>query len=155
MSTNQEIQQRDETPTLTGALIFRAKSTCFQLRRQWLNLVVYRHARYRRGTSLDGQEVIAESKTKLWTEGGEAERVLQAGKTHNLRIAVRRLDGVEVPAGAVFSFWAHVGRVTRRRGFARGREVREGCIIPNVGGGLCQLSNALYDAALKANFEIV
>ena len=30
------------------------------------------------------------------------------------------------------------------------RELREGCIIPNIGGGLCQISNALYDAALKA-----
>jgi glycosyltransferase involved in cell wall biosynthesis len=36
-----------------------------------------------------------------------------------------------------------------------GRELREGCIIPSIGGGLCQLSNALYDAALSAGFEIV
>ena len=28
--------------------------------------------------------------------------------------------------------------------------MREGCIIPSVGGGLCQLSNALYGAALDA-----
>lgn len=41
------------------------------------------------------------------------------------------------------------------KGFVVGRELREGCIIPNVGGGLCQLSNALYDAALQANFEIL
>ena len=66
------------------------------------------------------------------------------------------IDGVEIPAGEVFSFWKNVGRTTRGRGFVPGRELREGCIIPNIGGGLCQLSNALYaDAALKANFEIV
>ena len=47
-----------------------------------------------------------------------------------------------------------VGRIDDG-GFVEGRELREGCIIPNIGGGLCQLSNALYDAALKANFEIV
>ena len=41
------------------------------------------------------------------------------------------------------------------RGFVKGRELREGCIIPNVGGGLCQVSNALYDAALQAGHEIV
>ncbi|MFK9780915.1 VanW family protein, partial [Escherichia coli] len=34
-------------------------------------------------------------------------------------------------------------------------EVRQGCIVPALGGGICQLSNALYDLALKANFEIV
>jgi hypothetical protein len=78
-----------------------------------------------------------------------------AGKIHNLRLAVRRIDGIEIPAGEVFSFWRQVGRTTRRRGFVSGRELREGCIIPSIGGGLCQLSNALYDAALKAGLEII
>jgi hypothetical protein len=36
-----------------------------------------------------------------------------------------------------------------------GRELREGCIIPQIGGGICQLSNAIYDAALKAGLEVV
>jgi vancomycin resistance protein YoaR len=36
----------------------------------------------------------------------------------------------------------------------RGRELRQGCLIPTVGGGLCQLSNALYDCALKAGLTI-
>ena len=65
------------------------------------------------------------------------------------------LDGTQLPAGEIFSFWKQIGRVSRRRGFVPGRELREGCIIPNVGGGLCQLSNALYDAAVKAGLEII
>lgn len=28
-------------------------------------------------------------------------------------------------------------------------------MLPTIGGGLCQLSNALYDAAIKANFKIL
>ena len=60
-----------------------------------------------------------------------------------------------VPAGETFSFWKQVGRATRRRGFVAGRELREGCLVANIGGGLCQLSNALYEAALAAGFEIV
>jgi hypothetical protein len=36
-----------------------------------------------------------------------------------------------------------------------GRLLREGCLIPAVGGGLCQLSNALYEVALQAQLEIV
>ena len=36
-----------------------------------------------------------------------------------------------------------------------GRELREGCLIPTIGGGLCQLSNALYDLALKCSCEII
>ena len=60
-----------------------------------------------------------------------------------------------MPAHAVFSFWKQVGRTNRLKGYVAGRELREGCLIPSIGGGLCQLSNALYDAALQAGFEIV
>src|SRR2546423_3676354 len=106
MSADLEEQTRDTAPTLRGALVFRAKSTVFQLRRHALNLLVYRPARYGRDTSLAEKDVIAESRARLWSEGDGAERSLQAGKVHNLRLAVRRLDGVGVPAGAVFRFWA-------------------------------------------------
>ncbi|MGA8532560.1 MAG: VanW family protein [Candidatus Tumulicola sp.] len=70
-------------------------------------------------------------------------------------LALRRLDGAVVPAGSTFSFWRQIGRATRRAGYVEGRELREGCIIPTVGGGLCQLSNALYAAALDSDCEIV
>ena len=99
--------------------------------------------------------VIAESATPLWTETEPEERFLVAGKIHNLRLAIRAINGIEIQARETFSFWRQVGRAVRRRGYVRGRELREGCIIPNIGGGLCQLSNALYDAALQANFEII
>ena len=62
---------------------------------------------------------------------------------------------MKVPAGKVFSFWKQIGRASSIRGYVRGREIRQGCLIPTVGGGLCQLSNALYDAANKARFDIV
>ena len=91
----------------------------------------------------------------LWTDHENSEKILVAGKIHNLRLAVRQLNGVEVPANRVFSFWKHLARTSRLKGYVARRELREGCLIPNIGGGLCQLSNALYDAALNAGFEIV
>ncbi len=99
--------------------------------------------------------LVAESKSPIWTNDAPGEWELEVGKVENLRRATRLLDGVVVPAGALFSFWAHVGRPTRRRGFVEGREILQGCVVPSIGGGLCQLSNALYDAALTAGFEIV
>ncbi|MBK9154039.1 MAG: VanW family protein [Chloracidobacterium sp.] len=104
---------------------------------------------------MSSHAVIATSRTPLWTEIEPEERFLVAGKIHNLRLAARQLDGLEIPAGQVFSFWKNVGRASRFKGYVEGRELREGCIIPNVGGGLCQMSNALYDAALEAGLEIV
>ena len=112
--------------------------------------------RYPRGQAGGDDVLLAESVGALWGGGANPhERGLTLGKVQNLRVAVRGMDGVVVPAGGVFSFWRHVGRATARAGFVRGRELREGCIVPSVGGGLCQLSNALYDAALRAGFEIV
>lgn len=142
-------------PTRLDALAFAAKAVLFRIDRARRNLRRGDAVRFAAGDELAGAPVIAESRTKLWTEASDAEHSLLAGKIHNLRVALRRLDGVEIPAGRVFSFWAQVGRPTRLRGFVAGRELREGCVVPSVGGGLCQLSNALYDAALKAGFEIV
>ena len=99
--------------------------------------------------------VIGEVTSPLWSDGTPAERVLQLGKVENLRRAIRGLDGVQVPAGQVMSFWRQVGKPSRSRGFAPGRELRQGCIIPTVGGGLCQLSNGLYQAAVQAGLQIV
>ncbi|QYK52267.1 MAG: VanW family protein [Fimbriimonadaceae bacterium] len=95
-----------------------------------------------------------ESVTPLFTEDSIAERRLQLGKIQNLRIALRQIDGICIPAGETFSFWRQIGRATKRRGFKPGRELREGCIIPSVGGGLCQISNALYDLALQTGCQI-
>jgi len=36
-----------------------------------------------------------------------------------------------------------------------GREIREGCVVPTVAGGLCQLSNALASCALRAGMTLV
>lgn len=99
--------------------------------------------------------VLAENETPLWTHRSAEEWPLTAGKVHNLRLAAARLDGLVVRAGQVFSFWHAVGRATARRGFVAGRELREGCMVARTGGGLCQLSNALYAAALDAGAGIV
>lgn len=142
-------------PTRTEALIFRMKTFLLQFRRFVQDRTSLHVSRFGKTKDLIESSVIAESRTPLWTESEPEERSLVAGKIQNLRLAVRELDGIVVPSGEVFSFWKHIGRASRVRGFVEGRELREGCIIPNVGGGLCQISNALYDASLKAGYEIV
>lgn len=80
---------------------------------------------------------------------------MTAGKVENLRIAARKLNGLEIKANEVFSFWRHIGNPNLGQGYVVGREIREGCIVPTVAGGLCQISNALYYTAINANFDIV
>lgn len=92
----------------------------------------------------------------LWDDGRVAQEFpLVAGKVQNLRVARRAFHAVEVPAGAVLSFWRQLGRPTARRGFTVGREVRAGCVVPTLAGGICQLSNALATAASRAGLTLV
>ena len=146
---------REEMPTRWQALAFHGKAAVFRARRLWQDARGGRPARLHAGHAAAARPVIATARGPLFASGSPAEFALQAGKVQNLRVAARALHGLEIPAGAVFSFWANVGRTTRRRGFVEGRELREGCVIPSVGGGLCQLSNALYDCALQAGIEVV
>ncbi len=141
--------------TRAQALLFRSKVSLLQLKRGFSNALNKQIKYFPFSERLAEKPIVAESKTPLWTEISPEEQSLLAGKVHNLRIAVRKLDGIEIPANEIFSFWKCVGQASRLNGYVAGRELREGCLIPSIGGGLCQLSNALYDAALKANYEIV
>jgi VanW like protein len=137
----------------TAAALFRLKAAGLRLRRslQDTKSPLVRHQKPQQALPL----LLAESQTALWTSPVLSERRLQLGKAQNLRIAARRLDGIVVPAGEVFSFWRQLGKATTQRGFVAGRELREGCLVPSVGGGLCQLSNALYELALTTHCEII
>lgn len=141
-------------PSIVQILIFRGKATLFQLRRSLLNRFTPIQ-RYKPANNWVNAAVIAESVTPLWTSHEVHEQNLIAGKIHNLRLAAQCIHGIELPANAPFSFWAQLGRPTASRGYVNGRELRQGCVIPSVGGGLCQLSNALYSAALDAGLDIV
>ncbi|MCC3375108.1 VanW family protein [Cohnella sp. REN36] len=69
---------------------------------------------------------------------------LQINKAENLRIAVRRLDGVVLQPGETFSYWRLIGDTTKRKGYLDGMILFYGKVTTGVGGGLCQLSNLIY-----------
>ena len=143
----------DRLPTRWQSLLFEAKACVFRWRRSLLDLSgsVRRQSH---ASLLCNAPVLAEFRSPLWPAEEAAEHLV-AGKIHNLRVAARSLNGIEVAAGEVFSFWAQVGRARKRRGFVIGRELREGCLVPAIGGGLCQLSGALYDSAVRAGLEVM
>lgn len=114
----------------------------------------------RSGRLLVDLPLVIEDRSLVWNAQGNGdtdprEWPLELGKVENLRVAARALDGLEFEAHQVFSFWAQVGPPVRARGYVAGRELREGCVVPGIGGGLCLLSNALYGAARRAGFELI
>jgi len=90
----------------------------------------------------------------LRSPAGHGEAALEAGKRTNVSLAAPAFDGLVVAPGQPLSFWRALGRPTRRRGFTWGRELRGGCVVPTIAGGLCLLSNALFEAGVRAGWRI-
>jgi vancomycin resistance protein YoaR len=147
-------EPRWKRPTRLSGAVFSAKVSLFRVRRAAVDVVAGPRRLSQAGRD-DLVEIAGENRTPLMSDHTAAEHVLQLGKIENLRVACRALDGLIIPTGAVFSFWRQVGPPVARRGFVPGRMLKEGCMVAAVGGGLCQLSNALYDAALQADCGII
>lgn len=79
---------------------------------------------------------------------------LEVGKRANVGLAAPAFDGLVVTPQRPLSFWRALGRATERRGYTWGRELRGGCVVPTIAGGLCLLSNALFEAAARAGWRI-
>ena len=80
---------------------------------------------------------------------------LEAGKRHNVRLAATACHGVVITPARPFSFWRTLGPATAARGFTWGMELRSGCAVPAIGGGLCLLSNALFALAVEQGWRIL
>ncbi len=141
-------------PTRLAAAVFAAKCAVYQAERYAEDLLGG-PPQHGRGEADAFPAVLAQSRTPLWSDERLAERGHQRGKVHNLRRAAAALNGVVIPAGELFSFWRQIGPATEARGYASGRMLQQGCLVPAVGGGLCQLSNALYQVAADSGCEIV
>lgn len=69
--------------------------------------------------------------------------------------AAAALDGLVLPPGAEFSYNRSVGPWTADRGFRKAPVSFDGHLLPSFGGGVCQTSTTLYNAALLAGLTVV
>ncbi len=77
------------------------------------------------------------------------------GRTNNIRLGAAAINGCLIAPGEIFSFGAIIGETTREKGYQEAPVIVGGELRPGLGGGLCQVSSTLYNAALLANLEIV
>jgi len=78
-----------------------------------------------------------------------------ANRASNIRLAARKINGYIVFPGQTFSFNETVGPRDKAHGFKEALEIVDGEFVPGIGGGVCQVSSTLYNAALLANMTIV
>ena len=95
-----------------------------------------------------GREVVLASFTTGVAGRSEAQR-------NNIALGVARLDGVIVPSRAVFSFNEAVGARVLEAGYERAPALTFRGVRDTPGGGICQLSSTLYNAALLAGLDII
>lgn len=76
------------------------------------------------------------------------------GRKANVRLAAEKCDGAILLPGDEFSFNGTVGEQTAERGFYEANGILNGQIVQVYGGGICQVSTTIFDAALYAGLEI-
>ena len=81
--------------------------------------------------------------------------VSDVDRTTNLTLACQKINGTVLLAGDTFSYNDVVGARTVAAGYKNAKIYEAGQVVDGLGGGICQISSTLYNAALLANLEIV
>ena len=84
--------------------------------------------------------------------------IYDAGNTnraHNIALAAKTINGTILLPGETFSYNGILGNTNKEKGYKVGTAYVGGKVVESYGGGICQVSSTLYNAALYANLEIV
>jgi len=86
---------------------------------------------------------------------GDSDIQLQYNKVTNLKIAIKKLNGIIIRPNETFSFCKLVGLPTKHKGYLPGMQLSFEEARAGIGGGLCQIANLLNWLALHSPLEIV
>jgi vancomycin resistance protein YoaR len=75
-------------------------------------------------------------------------------RVYNIKKAAHAITNTTVTPGGIFSFNTVIGNPTRERGYRAAPIIEEGEKVLGWGGGVCQISSTLYNAALTAKLPI-
>ena len=89
------------------------------------------------------------TETTTWFYGSSDAR------KHNIATAATNFYGIVVDPYEEFSFNDYLGNITEADGYTEGFIIVNGVTIEGIGGGVCQVSTTLYQAAFFAGFPIV
>lgn len=108
------------------------------------------------GCTKQGNNNTEKKRQEPYETGSYYTQILDTDKSRvkNLILCANVLDGVEIAPGEEFSFNETVGRRTKEKGYEEASIIigdESGCA---VGGGVCQISSTLYNAALLSGMEI-
>ncbi len=75
-------------------------------------------------------------------------------RTNNIRVSLARVSGLILKPGETFSFNKVAGKRTRENGYYEAEEYASRVLVTGIGGGVCQSSSTIYQAAVMAGLLI-
>ncbi len=76
--------------------------------------------------------------------------------TTNMRVSLEACNGSIIEPGGTWSFNACTGESNlESNGYRPASVISEGQLVEGIGGGICQSSSTIYNAALRANMKVV
>lgn len=79
----------------------------------------------------------------------------KSGRVHNVAATSQIINDMILKPGDIFDYNDVVEKAEKVHGFQEAPVIVRGKLIPGVGGGICQVSSTLYNAAVRAGLEIV
>lgn len=98
-------------------------------------------------------EDIAEQ-TKLLSAFSTEYDASNEGRSNNIALACKKINGTVLAPRGEFSFNGVVGPRTAEKGFTKAKIIEGGRFVDGFGGGVCQVSTTLYNAALLAGCRV-
>ncbi len=135
------------------------------------------------GTTLDRDKLTSDIESALDAGGGQVTRVIttttprvtaaqladeygliasavtnasssSSSRINNIKLAVQAINGTILQPGEEFSFNGVVGQRTAEKGYQMAHAFSGGELTEELGGGICQVSTTLFNAAVKSDLEI-
>jgi vancomycin resistance protein YoaR len=75
-------------------------------------------------------------------------------RIHNVQLVAHLIDGTLIAPGATFSFNGTTGARTAAKGFLEAPVIVNGELTTGLGGGVCQVSTTVFNAAFEGGLEI-
>lgn len=79
---------------------------------------------------------------------------LQENKVTNINLACKKVNGIIIHPGEIFSYWYTIGKADAKHGYKEGLVIGRGGFDSGVGGGLCQLGNMIHWLVLNSPLTV-
>ena len=77
-----------------------------------------------------------------------------ANRIHNIKIGVSKISGLLIKPNEEFSFDRTLGEINKKSGYLPELVIKNHRVVPELGGGLCQVSTTVFRAAVRAGLII-